>query len=177
VLETGRLQLRLPVAGDAAAVAEVLADPEVMRFIGTGDTGTYADAVEQVEKMRRAWEEDGFGRFVVVRKEDGATLGRVGLLAWDPAVWRSGLRSEIGDRAEIELGWTLLRTAWGAGYATEAARAVAAWAEREVRPRRLISLIHPENERSKRVAAKLGERFDSLVVTHRGVPAELWVLA
>jgi RimJ/RimL family protein N-acetyltransferase len=176
MIETERLALRLPVAGDAASVAEALADPEVMRFIGTGATGTFTDAVEQVALMRRAWEEDGFGRFIVVRAEDGETLGRVGLLVWDPDAWRSGIRSEIGERAEIELGWTLLRKAWGQGYATEAAVAVRDWAWRRVQPRRLISLIHPENARSVGVATKIGETFETTITTHRGVRCELWAL-
>ena len=176
MIETERLLLRLPVADDAPALTEAIVDPEVMRYLGNGETGGYDDVVEQIAALRQGWEADGFGRFVVVRREDGAVIGRVGLLAWDPVEWRPGLRSEIGDSAEVELGWTLLRSAWGAGYATEAARAVAGWAGREVSCRRLISLIHPDNVRSKRVAGKVGERFDSTIVTHRGVPAELWVL-
>ena len=91
---------------------------------------------------------DGFGAFIVVRKSDGATLGHVGLFAWDPTTWRPGIRSEIGDDAEIELGWMLSRDAWGCGYASEAAAAAVTGRSREVRPRRLISLIHPENSRS-----------------------------
>lgn len=174
MIETERLLLRPPAPGDATAVAETIADPEVMRFIGLGETGDLDDAVEQVEKMRRAWSEDGFGRFIVIRKADRSPLGRVGLLAWDPEAWRSGIRAEIGERAEIELGWTLARRAWGHGYATEAAAAVRDWALREVRPPRLISLIHPENERSLKVARKLGERFDRTITTHRGIPTELW---
>ena len=145
-----------------------------MRFIGRGETGTAADALAQIERIRQQWVEDGFGRFMVVRKDDGVLLGRVGLLAWDPAGWRSGLRSEIGERAEVELGWTLVRRAWGLGYATEAAAAVRDWAFREVRPHRLISLIHPDNERSLRVAARLGERYERTITTHLGMPAELW---
>ncbi len=173
MIETERLLLRLPVPDDAPAVAEAIADAEVMRFIGFGETGTFDTAVEQVESMRRAWSEDGFGRFIVVRKADGARLGRVGLLAWDPSIWRSGIRAEIGERAEIELGWTLSRRAWGCGYATEAAAAARDWAFREVRPMRLISLIHPENERSMRVATKIGEHFEDSITTHRGIAVQL----
>lgn len=176
MLETERLLLRLPEAGDVDDLLEALGDPEVMRYIGRGETADRADAVEQIERMLRGWRADGFGRFAVVRKDDGAVLGRVGVLAWDPRIWKSGTRAEIGDGAEIELGWTLSRHAWGQGYATEAAVAARDWALREVSPRRLISLIHPDNERSKRVAVKIGERFDRLVVTHRGIAAEVWTL-
>ena len=176
MIETERLLLRLPVPADAEQLLESLADPEVMRYIGRGETGTLLDAVEQVDKMLRAWRVDGFGRFVVVSREVGAVIGRVGLLAWDPRSWASGVRSEIGPDAEIELGWTLARSAWGNGYATEAAVAAREWTLAEIRPRRLISLIHPDNERSKRVATKIGESFDCAVTTTRGLPAEVWAL-
>ena len=176
MIETERLVLRPPVAEDAHAIAEAIGDAEVMRFIGSGETGTFDDAVERLEWMQQAWHADGFGRFVVVRKTDHRVVGRVGLLAWDPGVWRHGIRAEIGDGAEIELGWTLSRHAWGCGYATEAATAARDWALREVRPPRLISLIHSENERSLRVAAKLGERFERSITTQDGFPAQLWTL-
>ena len=73
-----------------------------------------------------------------------------------------------------ELGWALARAAWGHGYATEAARAVRAWAYAERGVERLISLIDPRNVRSVRVADKLGAEPERLVSTHHG-PALVWV--
>ena len=70
----------------------------------------------------------------------------------------------------------LAANAWGQGYATEAALAARDWGLEEIRPRRLISLIHPENARSMRVAKKIGERFQHEVTTHRGIPTQLWAL-
>jgi len=110
------------------------------------------------------------------RQDTGDFVGRVGILVWDPATWEPGTRHEIGDEAEIELGWTLERAAWGHGFATEAAVAVRDWALREVQPRRLISLIHPENVRSIRVAERIGERYQHDIVTYHGVTAQLWAL-
>ena len=176
MLETERLLLRAPLAGDVGELADELADPEVMRFIGNGETGSTLDAVDQLERMQRAWRLDGFGRFMVVRAADGVAIGRVGLLAWDPLLWRPGVRAEIGAGAEIELGWTLRRDAWGQGYATEAALAVRDWALREVRPRRLVSLIHPENLASARVATNIGERCGGEITTYRGMTVRLWTL-
>jgi RimJ/RimL family protein N-acetyltransferase len=174
VIESERLLLRVPAAHDAGAVARAMADEEVMRFIGLGTTSTFDESRAHVEWMQRAWSEDGFGAFVVVRKADGATLGHVGLFAWDPTAWRPGIRREIGDGAEIELGWMLGRDAWGFGYATEAAAAARDWAVTEVRPRRLISLINPQNRRSMRVATKIGEHPETAVTTYLGVLTELW---
>jgi RimJ/RimL family protein N-acetyltransferase len=176
MLETERLLLRLPEEADAAALVPLFSDAEAMRYIGLGETGGLEDSVEQVAKMKRGWNEDGFGRFIVLRKVDRAVVGRVGLLAWDPAVWRNGTRAEIGAHAELELGWMVLPSAWGNGYATEAAAEVRDWAFDELRPERLISLIHPENERSARVAVKIGEHLEREVMTQRGVPAQLWTL-
>lgn len=177
MIETERLLLRLPEPEDAEAIYRVISDAEVMRWIGiNGETGTHADAVARAGRWRRAWELDGFGHFVVVRRDSSETIGRVGLLVWDPQTWQNGTRSEIGDEAEIELGWTLERAAWGHGFATEAAAAVRDWALREVQPRRLISLIHPENVRSIRVAEKIGERYEHDIVMHHGATVQLWAL-
>jgi RimJ/RimL family protein N-acetyltransferase len=174
VIETDRLLLRVPTDDDADAVAEAMADEEVMRFIGLGRTSSFDESRAHVEWMQRAWSEDGFGAFVVVRRADAATLGHVGLFAWDPATWRPGIRSEIGDHAEIELGWMLARDAWGCGYASEAAAAARDWALGELRPRRLISLIHPRNERSTRVATKIGEHRETAITTYLGVRTDVW---
>jgi len=173
VIETARLLLRPPEPSDAASVLRQVTDPEVMRYLGP----THDDAAGRIAEMRRAWREDGFGRFVVVRRDTGEPIGRVGLLAWDPVTWRAGTRREIGDHAEIELGWTLERTAWGRGFATEAAAAVRDWTLAEVRPRRLISLILADNVRSRRVAEKIGEQHveDVFLATH-GVTVQLWAL-
>ena len=177
MIETERLLLRPPEDGDVDAIFRFVADPEVMRWIGEdGRTGTYADAVGRVERYRRAWEVDGFGHFMVVPKGSGDPIGRVGILVWDPRTWEHGARLELGEAAELELGWTLERAAWGHGFATEAATAVADWAFRELQPTRVISLIRPDNARSLRVAQKLGERYQR-DVTVSGTTVQLWALA
>ena len=59
----------------------------------------------------------------------------------------------------------------------EATLAVRDWAAREVRPERLISLVHPEKARSIRVAERIGERYRHDVVAYRGITVQLWELA
>jgi RimJ/RimL family protein N-acetyltransferase len=70
----------------------------------------------------------------------------------------------------------LERRAWGEGFATEAATAARDWALTEVEPPRLISLIHPDNVRSQRVAAKIGEQYVQDVRHHHGHDVQLWAL-
>ena len=173
VIETERLLLRPPSVDDADGLLAVYSDPEVVRYIG-GEPAAREDVEEGIRTWLARWETDGFSQLVAVGLADGSVLGCISLHAWDPETWSIGTRSEIGPSAEIELGWKLAREAWGHGYATEGAAAARDWALRELRPRRLISLIHPENVRSLRVAARLGERYERDVVLEGGGPAQLW---
>jgi RimJ/RimL family protein N-acetyltransferase len=173
-LQTDRLILRLPTIGDADAAADYLTDPEVMRYIG-GETVPRDAAPSVVQKWLDRWEANGFGHFVIERREDGRFLGRVGIIAWDIRTWHHVTLADVGDHAQPELGWTLVREHWGNGYATEAALAARDWARRERGIDRLISLIHPGNARSQRVARRLGARPAETVTLFDSGPAVVWV--
>jgi ribosomal-protein-alanine N-acetyltransferase len=168
VIETERLLLRKPRPEDAPDLAIAYSDPEAVRYIGDGSTATLAEVEEAIEKWLGRWEDWGVGFFALERREDGRVLGRAGFLRWDPATWRVG-----GD--ETELGWMLGREHWGHGYATEAALALRDWGIAERGLTRLISLIQHGNERSVRVAEKVGERFERDVVV-RGKPSWLYAV-
>jgi RimJ/RimL family protein N-acetyltransferase len=125
----------------------MLADPEVMRYIGEGRALDRAETWRAMALSLGHWALRGFGLFAVEEKATGALVGRIGLLF--PEVWPS-----------IELAWTLARARWGEGFATEGAAAVRDYAFRTLGLPRLISLIAPENAASIRVAERIGERFD-----------------
>jgi len=162
LLETERLLLRKPQLEDD--LTEFAADADVQRWIGRGgDTPT-----ELIERWVRRWERNGVGQFIV--ELDGRLIGRVGFIVWDTRTWETSAYDLAGEHAETELGWAILSRYWGHGYATEAALAARAWIERE----RIISLIHPENVRSQRVAEKLGARPEQRVEIPGG-PADVWV--
>ena len=101
-------------------------------------------------------------------------LGRVGFLVWDSRSWQITTYADAGGHAETELGWTLAQAHWGHGYATEAARAARDWGYAERGVGRLVSLIHPENRRSIRVAEKLGASKERSIEMPSG-PAAMWV--
>jgi RimJ/RimL family protein N-acetyltransferase len=176
-LETARLLLRPPTEDDTEAFAEAATDPEVMRYIGDGGTGSRDGSLNAIRRYRCFWELDGFGTFVLERRTDGIVIGRTGLQAWNPVDWVTGASAEIGPTAEIEIGWILARRYWGHGYATEAALAVRDWGFGDLGCHRLISLIHPENRRSVHVAEKIGERYERDVTTGAGNPARLYAVA
>jgi RimJ/RimL family protein N-acetyltransferase len=166
LIKTERLVLRKPRLEDAEALLTAYSDPETMRYIGDGSTTDLAGMCAAIEKWLARWEANGIGFFVI--ENAGRVVGRAGFLVWDPETWAI---TELDERSEVELGWTVIREHWGNGYATEAARALLDWTDR----RRLISLIQHGNERSVRVAEKLGERYERDVEVH-GVQTRLYAL-
>jgi len=174
-LETERLVLRKPRPEDVEGLLGTYGDPEVMRYIAGGDPWTRERTRRALERWLRYWDDDGFGLFVIEDAE-GRLLGDCGLLPWDSRTWSTGSRKALREHAEVEIGWTLARAHWGRGYATEAGRAIVALAFGDLDLPRLISLIQPGNERSIRVATKLGEHYDRDVVTAGGEQASLYVV-
>ena len=87
------------------------------------------------------------GPYAVVGKAGDTLLGVVGL--WYPNDW-----------PEPEIKWALARRHWGRGFASEAAREVQSLARAHVPDVSLISLIHPDNGPSIRVAEAIGARFE-----------------
>lgn len=150
ILETERLILRLFRPEDLDAYAEMCADPMVMEFLSAdGSLLTRADAWRQMSMFLGHWQLRGFGTWAVEEKATGLFVGRIGLHY--PEGWP--------DR---ELGWTIGRKFWGRGLATEGARAALNHAFFRLGWSHLVSLIHPQNHRSARLAERLGERVVGL---------------
>jgi RimJ/RimL family protein N-acetyltransferase len=145
-IATERLLLRKPIASDVNPMMEVHQDPEVMRFLGVYPV-TLMTAWKNVAMMVGHWEMLGYGSWVVVEKSTSEIVGRVGL--WYPDGW-------LG----VELGWTVKRSRWGEGIATEASRAALQWTWANLQVDHIISMIHRENTASIRIAEKLGECFE-----------------
>jgi RimJ/RimL family protein N-acetyltransferase len=167
-LETDRLLLRAPVPEDAEALAPMYGDPEVMRYVGDGRTLTRGDTERSVKRMIERWEADGFGLFTTVRKDDGAVIGRVGLLVWNTDTWEPTTRAAAANvPSEVEVGYTLGKPYWGQGFATEAAGAVRDYALNELGAERLIALIIHGNTASENVARKLGLEYERDIMLGR----------
>jgi RimJ/RimL family protein N-acetyltransferase len=92
------------------------------------------------------WSLRGYGLWAVEEQASGVLVGRIGF--WNPEGWPG-----------FEIGWMLRRSFWGQGYATEGARRALQYAFTELQQPQVISLIHPENAASIRVAGRLGEQL------------------
>lgn len=164
VLETPRLILRGWRPEDVEPYAALLADPGSARFITRrGRPYGRAEAWAETAFLIGHWRLRGFGMFVIEARDTGAFLGRAGPL--QPEGWPG-----------IEIAWALTPEARGQGYATEAAAATAAWTLRRFRPDHLISVIHPDNGESQRVAVRLGERRTEESFAPFGEACDIWRL-
>jgi RimJ/RimL family protein N-acetyltransferase len=131
---------------DFDAYAEMCADPEIMRYIGDGQPLARPMAWRNLAMMVGHWVLRGYGPWVAEERSSGVFVGRIGF--WNPDGWPG-----------FELGWMLRRPFWGRGYATEGARIALQFAFAQLKQPHVISVIHPENAASIRVAQRLGERL------------------
>jgi ribosomal-protein-alanine N-acetyltransferase len=98
-----------------------------------------------LERRLDHWSRFGYGLFALVLKETGELVGDCGLENMD-----------IDGTTAVELGYDLAARFWNRGLATEAARAVLAFALQEPGLGEVVSLIRKGNRASTRVAEKVG---------------------
>ena len=154
-IETERLLIRkwqLPRDLDDAVA--IYGDPQTMRFIPCGALDR-EQTQRLVQRMMEKDEEQGYGIWPVVHKADHRVIGECGI-------------TQIpGHEPDIEIAWIFNSAYHGQGYATDAARAVMAFAFKELRIARLYALIDRFNAPSIAVANRLGMRYDRIIRAYK----------
>jgi ribosomal-protein-alanine N-acetyltransferase len=162
ILETPRLILRPFREEDIDRLVELMANRDFMRF----SFGPFTR--EQTQTLLHkflTWDQAGLpSQFAVVLHENNDVLGYCGFLH----------HFEVPE--EVEIGYRLDRAYWNRGLITEAARAVRDYAFVGLKLPRVISLIHPENIPSRRVAEKIGLTPEK-EITFRGFPTTVFALS
>jgi ribosomal-protein-alanine N-acetyltransferase len=186
-IESERLFLRRITESDFEFFARLHADPEVARYLGPGRPRSSEESLAWLRCTVSTYENFALGQLAVLRKADGVLIGRCGLsdvavetrpsVRAVPRAWYE--RSQAPDDAELvferELGYTLDRSSWGQGYASEAARCVFDYACHVLRLSRVISLIHSDNMRSLRVAHRFGlQREDTVEAMGQPRDRHVW---
>jgi RimJ/RimL family protein N-acetyltransferase len=151
ILTTERLRLRSLRAGDLDDYAALYADREVLRYLAGGpEPWDRCRSWRHMALLMGHWPLVGAGMWAVEQRRSGAFTGVLGFAA--PEGW-----------PDFEIAWTLARRFWGHGYATEGARAALAYAFTVLRKDHIVSLIHPENRASIRVAERIGETLQGRI--------------
>jgi RimJ/RimL family protein N-acetyltransferase len=175
-LYADRLLLRTPTLRDADALYDLFTDADVMRGLGKEPISAPEEARVIVEAWMAAWRTDALGPFMIETAADNQlVVGQAGLMIFDTRGWTPSTWANAGIHAQPELGWALIRTHWGHGYATEAAAAIREWAHECRSLERLVSLISSDNVRSQRVAERLGAiPTETVVPVHSRRKTVVW---
>lgn len=153
-VRTPRLLLRQWIESDSAPFAELNADPDVMRYFPGTLTRERSDAM--AARIRSHIDEFGWGLWAVEVTDAGHPLcgrfiGFVGL---------SVPRFDAPFMPATEIGWRLSQAAWGHGFATEAATAVADHAFDQLSLEQIVAMTAVGNRPSRAVMERIGMTRD-----------------
>jgi len=142
-LETQRLRLRHFTYDDLQIMFELNSDPEVIKYADT-PVKNLEETKQRLEQGQLSdYKKYGYGRFAVELKETGKVIGFCGI-------------KYLPEIDLPELGFRYLTEYWGRGIGTEAAQVCVEFARDDLKIKKLIALIIPENIASIRLAEKLG---------------------
>jgi [ribosomal protein S5]-alanine N-acetyltransferase len=161
-LQTPRLHLRPFAETDLDEMSALMANADFMRFsLGVFSREQTAGFLEKVQARDRS----GLpSQFAVILRGDERLIGYCGFFL-----------QTVDDVEELEIGYRLDPSYWRRGLATEAARAVRDHAFDDLELSRVISLIHPDNIASRRVAEKNGMKPEKQTI-FRGFPTIVFAL-
>jgi len=158
---TGRLLFRAISMDDRPWWMEYINSANTIRFMSL-TVGSDDSCREFIQRALDRQRTDGSGLNAIIEQATGKPVGMIGLL------------TQVVDGVdELEVGYHLLPSAWGKGYATEAAIACKDFAREHQLVPSVISLIDHENFASQAVARRNGMAYERDTV-HRGTPAMVW---
>ena len=143
-LQTARLALCPLEPAHTDAVFAMRSDPVVQRY---GSHPAWTDrqkAVEYIERNVQAMASGAFAQFAIVRREDAAVVGTCTLFDLDAQCRRA------------QVGYVLLVSEWGKGYAGEAVRGLLDWGFEHLGLNRVEADVDPRNAASARLLERLG---------------------
>lgn len=155
IFNAKRLVGRHLLASDVPALLEVYGDADAMRWVGDGQPLTREDCKRWIEVSAGNYRSRGYGMSAIIEHGSNRVVGFCGLVHPD-------------NQPEAELKYAFGRSSWGRGYATEAARAMLAYAHGPVGLSRVVATVYAENLPSRRVLLKAGLKHTSSLSTEDG---------
>ncbi|WP_265571241.1 GNAT family N-acetyltransferase [Sphingomicrobium nitratireducens] len=169
---TERLRLRSWQADDCRRFYDIMNTPAVMQWLG--GVQAYEKWCEGFERLQGYERDFGFTFWIVERLDDDEMLGFCGLkrLNYEGAP----------NPGEMEIGWRFRESAWGKGYAREAAEKALELAFERYGAARVSAVTVGGNTASQTLMLRLGMIEDPALAYHDAVyserygPARQWLI-
>lgn len=150
VLTTDRLRLRELDHGDAEAVMAIFGSPEVLRFLNLPPVDSREKAIEMLNRLNKDYQDHVAVEWGITLVGDDRLIGVCGCYAWDR------------ENRHADIGYHLLPSHWGKGYATEAARAMIRWCFANLDLHRVEADCTDGHTASERVLLNCGFKVEGL---------------
>jgi len=162
-IETDRLIIKSNQEVDLEPLAALWADPEVTYYMG--GPRNYEEILKELREDAQLNPQPAFDLWPVIEKETGQIIGHCGILEKD-----------IDGRNQYEIVYVLAKSAWGKGFATEAASSLKDYALNQLGLKRITALIDTDNQKSEIVATKIGLKYEKDTVRPNGKNMRLFAL-
>ncbi len=146
IFETPRLLLRQFTEEDAPIIYKLNRDPDVIKYIHEPLLENETQAKKILTDIILPQYKLNLGRWAVHTKSDYEFIGWCGL-------------KYISETGITDLGYRLLKTEWGKGYATEAAQYTLIYGLRDLKIKCITAMVHVQNFASIKVLEKIGMKF------------------
>lgn len=142
ILETERLIIREHLLSDAPFFFTLNSNHNVVKYTGDTSFKNLTEAENIVKYVINQYKENGYGRWLVALKNTNTPIGWCGL-KFHP------------DTQQTDIGYRLLESAWGHGYATESAQACVNYGFTHLNLNHIIGTAMKQNIASINVFKKL----------------------
>ena len=159
--EADRLLIRSIQEIDIESLAILWTDPKVTYYMG--GPRNYEEVIKSLKEDIQAKRD--FDLWSVIEKETDQVIGHCGIID-----------KEVDSKKEYEIVYVIAKSAWGKGYATEAATGIKDYASKQLGLGRIIALIDPDNTRSERVAVKIGLIYEKDTIRPNGKTIKVYAL-
>ncbi|MBK8552197.1 MAG: GNAT family N-acetyltransferase [Ignavibacteria bacterium] len=152
IITTERLTLSHVSSEDAEFILELLNTPGWIEFIGNKNVKTLPDAENYIQRVLiKSYEEFGFGLYLVKLKAGNIPIGICGLIK----------RKALED---VDIGFAVLPSYSGKGYAYESAAATLSFAKTEFGLKKIAAITNKDNVSSIRLLEKIGLKFEKTII-------------
>jgi ribosomal-protein-alanine N-acetyltransferase len=146
-IETPRLLLRQFTPNDSDDLYQIYSNPDLFQYMSNEKPLLWEQTREVIDSIRQNWEKNHFGVWAVVHKKHQKLIGHCGL-------------KFLENTTEIQIGYLLLKSYWGRGLGTEAAKATLHYGFDVIKLERIVAVAKPENIASLRVMEKVGLKYE-----------------